>query len=180
MKLFSSYKESLGTRFTNQNLEFTRAIIFVFITCMLFGVPHQIATAQTVHIPDPALRAFLELALGKKAGADITQADMASLKYLQASKCRFLGLSETGLRAPNRWICRSTDDLVGHPIQDMTGLEFAINLIELHLGNSRISDVTPLKNLTKLKYLDLSLNRRISDVTAAQRFDELDTSLSQR
>ena len=35
-------------------------------------------------------------------------------------------------------------------IQSLTGLEFATNLIELELGVNRISDVSPLKDLTKL------------------------------
>ena len=90
---------------------------------------------------------------------------MASLQSFQASRCRFLGLSETKPRAANRWICRSTPDTFRHGIQDLTGLEFATNLTELHLNRNQISDVSPLKNLTKLTYLDLSLNWRISDVS---------------
>ena len=50
-------------------------------------------------------------------------------------------------------------------IRDITGLEYAINLTELHLGRNRISDVSPLKDLTKLIHLDLHRNQIISDVS---------------
>ena len=76
------------------------------------------ATAQTVHIPDPKLRGALELALGKEAGDAITQADMASLESFDAF--------ESGIR-------------------NISGLEFAVNLTTLHLGINRVADLTPLK-----------------------------------
>ena len=94
--------------------------------------------AESVHIPDPSLRAAVELALDKEAGADITQADMASLEVLQTSK--------SGIR-------------------DLTGIEFAINLTKLELGDNRISDVSVLKELTNLTRLRLGANYRISDVS---------------
>ena len=101
----------------------------------------------------------------KNAGDDITQADMASLESLQASSCRFLGLEKAGVRAPERWVCEPVYDTLASGIQDLTGLEFATNLMKLRLNRHRLSDLTPLKNLTKLTYLDLGANRRISDVT---------------
>ena len=165
MRFFISYKESPFPRFLKRNSKLTLVVVFVFLTCILFGVPRQIANAQTVHIPDPGLRAALELALDKKAGEDITQADMAGLQSLQASRCRFLGLSKTGPRSANRWICQPADGTFGSGIRDLTGLEFAINLTTLHLGRNKISDVSPLKNLIKLTYLDLGSNWRISDVS---------------
>ena len=127
---------------------------------------HQMATAQTVHIPDPGLRAALELALGKEAGDDITRADMESLESLQASRCRFIRLKDTNnWGIPSRWICESPNDTFGPAIKKLTGLEYATNLTELHLGRNQISDVSPLQNLTTLTYLDLGANWRISDVT---------------
>ena len=98
---------------------------------MLFYLSHQIALAQTVHIPDPGLRATLELALGKQVGEDITQVEMASLESLDAL--------ETGIR-------------------NIRGLEFAVNLTELHLGRNRILDLSPLEGLKNLSVLDLHLN----------------------
>ena len=142
---------------------------------MLFFFGHlQIATAQTVHIPDPSLRAVIEAALGKEAGEDITQADMASLKSLQASKCRFVRLQDTrNWSTPNRWTCLPIYDTYGAAIENLTGLEFAINLTELHLGRNLISDVSALENLTKLTYLDLGANWRISDVSPLKNLTNL-------
>ena len=79
-------------------------------------------------------------------------------------------------------------------IIDLPGLEHAINLRTLHLGNNHISDVTPLVGLTKLislhlggnqittvttlteltnlKLLDLGLNH-ITDVTPLARLTNL-------
>ena len=163
MKLFSLNEESLSKRFSNQNLEFTRVGIYVFIACVLLWVPHQTVVAKTVHIPDPGLRAALELALGKAAvREDITRADMASLEVLQASKCRFLKQSGVPQWIPLSQRC--SDGRFETDIQELTGLEFAINLKELHLAHNQISDVTPLGALTKLIVLDLHNNFGISDV----------------
>ena len=162
---FLTYGESTCLQPEKQNIELVQVISLIFIACALLLAPPPIATAQTVHIPDPNLRAVLESALGKEAGDDITQADMASLQSLH-NGCRFLRLSEKGVWwVPERWICESTDDTFGYGIQDLTGLEFATNLTELHLGRNQISDVSPLKDLTNLTHLDLGRNQ-ISDVSA--------------
>ena len=129
-----------------QNRRLAQAVSLIFIACMFFFTPHWIATAQTVHIPDPNLRAALESALGKEAGADITQADMASLKTLDALKSN---------------------------ISDLTGLEFATGLIEIELRGNRISDVSPLEQLKNLTKLRLGTNRKISDVSPLKALKNL-------
>ena len=141
--------------------------------CILFLVPYHPAAAQTVHIPDPGLRVVIEAALGKEAGADITQSDMESLESLQA-RCRYLTLSEKGWFTPlaEHWVCETTDDTFVSSIKNLTGLEFATNLIELEFGKNQISDVTPLKNLTKLTHLSLGINQ-ISDVTPLKNLTKL-------
>ena len=141
--------------------------------CILFLVPYHPAAAQTVHIPDPGLRVVIEAALGKEAGADITQSDMESLESLQA-RCRYLTLSEKGWFTPlaEHWVCETTDDTFVSSIKNLTGLEFATNLIELEFGKNQISDVTPLKNLTKLTHLSLGINQ-ISDVTPLKNLTNL-------
>jgi len=48
-------------------------------------------------------------------------------------------------------------------IYNLYGLEYAINLQELNLYFNKISDISPLANLTKLKYLDLTANQ-LSDI----------------
>ena len=45
------------------------------------------------------------------------------------------------------------------PIVNLTGLEYATNLTNLHLDNNQISDLSPLANLTNLTYINLSDNQ---------------------
>ena len=104
-----------------------------------------------VNIPDPNLRAKIEaeieLELGKPVGASITLDDMAMLTMLGASNAN---------------------------INDLTGLEAAINLTKLDLWQNSISDISPLSGLTNLTELDFQSNR-ISDVSALSRLTKLTT-----
>ena len=132
--------------FSNRTLEFRHVVALFFVVCLLFCSSLSVAMAERVHIPDPSLRAAVELALDKEAGAAITQADMASLEVLQAVK--------SGIR-------------------DLTGIEFATNLTKLELGDNRISDVSALKALTNLKRLRLGANYRISDASPLEGLTNL-------
>ena len=91
-----------------------------------------------IEIPDANLRVAIEAALDKTAGETITQADMETLRRLDASSAGII---------------------------DLTGLEYAINLQRLNLARNRISDVSALSGLTNLRRLDLRRNR-ISDFSA--------------
>ena len=155
----------IGSRLATQKLRHYRLVNLILIAYPLLLVIHGNTLAESVHIPDPYLRDALELALGKAENEDITPTDMSSLQVLQASKCRFLMLSEVeSFGTPNRWVCQDSADFQTG-INNLTGIEFAVNLKELHLGRNFITDISPLKNLTKLEYLDLGLNRTISDIS---------------
>ena len=97
--------------------------------------------------PDPQLRAAIAEALGKAQGDTITATDMQKLTALFAS--------EQG-------------------IQDLTGLEFATNLTQLHLTYNQITDVSALAGLTNLTTLDLTYNQ-ITDVSALAGLTNLTT-----
>ena len=162
---FFTYIASTHMDSRSQNQRLIKVVSLIFSMCVFFFSAYQIATAQTVHIPDPGLRTAIELELGKEVGEDITQADMASLQSLQVNNCHFLTLTEMGVWwRTKRWICQSNSDTLEYEIQDLTGLEFAVNLTELHFGPNQVSDVSALKNLTKLTYLDLGRNQ-IADVS---------------
>ena len=92
---------------------------------------------EIVSIPDMNLRAVVEDSLNKASGAPISRDEMAILTRFAA---------------------------VNANISDLTGLEFATNLIALLLVNNSISDLTPLSNLTNLQGLILD-NNSISDLT---------------
>ncbi len=157
-----------------QNVRVTRLINLILTACILFSALYRPATAQSVHIPDPSLRAVIESALGKEAGATITQSEMESLESLHANRCLFLTLSKKGWFTPiaERWICETTDDTFISSINSLKGLEFATNIIELELGRNQISDVTPLKDLINLTRLSLGINR-ISDISALKNLTNL-------
>ena len=81
-----------------------------------------------VNIPDSNLRAVIEGALSKVTGDPITASEMVTLPYLEAN--------EAG-------------------ISNLTGLEYATNLTELHLWRNSVSDISPLAGLTNLTGLYL-------------------------
>ena len=73
--------------------------------------------AGVVEFPDSSLRAAIEGVLDIASGDPITTSDMAALTWLFA---------------------------VNSNISDLTGLEYAINLTELYLGENLISDISVL------------------------------------
>ena len=95
------------------------------------------ATAQTVEISDPNLRAAIETALSKPSGNPITAAEMETLTFLDAG---------------------------ARQIRALTGLESATNLTFLFLLDNSISDLTPLAGLTNLRFLGLQYNS-VSDLS---------------
>ena len=92
---------------------------------------------ESVHIPNPNLRAAIEEALDKPPGAPITVEDMTRLTNL---------------------------DLWNRDVSDLTGLEFAINLKVLSFTHTSISDISPLARLTGLTHLVINENL-ISDLS---------------
>ena len=95
------------------------------------------ATAQTVEISDPNLRAAIETALNKPSGNPITAAEMETLTFLDAG---------------------------ARQVRVLTGLESATNLTFLFLLDNSISDLTPLGGLTNLRFLGLQ-NNSVSDLS---------------
>ena len=97
-----------------------------------------------VDIPDPNLRAAIEINLGKAEGDPIASAEMETLTHLQARNAN---------------------------ISDLTGLEFATNLTSLDLGygeggtSHAVKDLSPLVDLTQLTRLHLP-GKSISDISA--------------
>ena len=86
---------------------------------------------QATTISDAALRAALATALGKGAGEDITRADLASLTTFEATSAG---------------------------IGDLTGLNHALNLTSLKLGDNHIVSLAPLAGLVRLEVLGLESN----------------------
>ncbi len=92
---------------------------------------------ESVYIPDPNLRAAIGEVLGKAPNAQITVEEMEELGRLVAT--------DKG-------------------IQDLTGLQLAINLSRLSLNGNQISDLSPIAGLTGLHALWLRDNP-VSDLS---------------
>ena len=89
---------------------------------------------------DAALRGAVERALGKPAGAPITEEDLATLFTFTASF---------------------------EEIRNLTGLDLATNLRELDLSFNEVARLSPLADLTRLSELDVTFNQ-VSDLTPLQ------------
>ena len=100
--------------------------------------PPEQRPEAVVQIPDPNLRAAITEELGKSPNASITVEDIERLGP-------HLELERKG-------------------IQDLTGLQFANNLIELDLDDNPISDLSPLLGLTNLRDLDFA-HTLVSDLS---------------
>ncbi|MDE0367102.1 MAG: hypothetical protein OXP09_16215 [Gammaproteobacteria bacterium] len=115
---------------------------------------------EIVDIPDPNLQAILETALNKKPGTAITSVEMMKLTHLRAGT---LGISNlSGLEFATNLLELRLD---GNRIEDLTPLAGLVHLQSLHLQSNSIADVSPLSRLTDLRVLLLH-NNRISDVSA--------------
>ena len=102
-------------------------------------------TPEVVSIPDGNLAAVVWETLGLDTGDAVTQLDMLKLRHLEA---------------PAR------------QITDLTGLEHAVNLKGLYLGENQIRDITPLAGSTILEGLQLYGNS-ISDLSPVVRMNNL-------
>ena len=100
---------------------------------------------ESVHFPDPNLRAAVAEALGKAPGSTITVAEMATLERLQAN---------------------------GKEIKDLRGLEFATNLETLEIRGNLVSDLSPIAGLTQLGRLGVPGNK-ISDISPLSELKNL-------
>ena len=60
----------------------------------------------------------------------------------------------------------------GRHIKDLTGLEYAENLVAVGLERNQITDVTPLANLPKLAYVDL-IDNQITDIAPLASLKQL-------
>ena len=100
-------------------------------------------------MPDTTLRTAVRTALGLQPNDVLTQQMMAGLTVLSAAS-----------------------NAAGTGVQDITGLEHAIQLTRLDLGRTGVRDLTPLQDLTHLTHLTLWYTE-ISDLTPLQGLTNL-------
>lgn len=139
---------------------------FVLILTLLLSLTAQ-AYAQVVHVPDPNLRAALREALNIPENSAITQDAMLQLTRFHVQA---LGIADlTGLE-----FARNLRDLHfgRNPISDITPVGTLTNLIALRAYHCEIDDVSPLADLIKLEFLELYGNR-IWDVEPLAKLNQL-------
>ena len=122
------------SRFTPHVSRCFLVIVFGLVAALSIA---QSVSAQVVAIPDPNLKKALQETLQLPDNAPITQQEMLHLTRLH-------------VESPD--------------LNNLTGLEHAINLEDLFLGNvGMVSDLNPISNLTSLRNLNVGGNR-ISDI----------------
>ena len=126
-----------------------------------------VVSAQVVEIPDPNLRAAIAAALDKAPDDAITRAEMETLDSLSAKYRDITDLS--GIE----FAINLTELILGeNNISDISPIATLINLTKLGLGSNRISDISPVSNLTNLQTLGLRSNR-ISDISPVSNLTNL-------
>ena len=113
-----------------------------------------------VRIPDPNLRAAIAEALGKSPNAPITVEDMERLETLEAQNRGIQDL--TGLQFAIN--LRSVLNLRDNQISDTSPIASLINLSGLWFDRNSVSDLSPIAGLINLKRLSFSDNK-ISDLS---------------
>ncbi|MEE8469821.1 MAG: leucine-rich repeat domain-containing protein, partial [Dehalococcoidia bacterium] len=122
-------------------------------------VHHDPITVKVI-FPDENLDAVMRAVLGKQPDEEITAAELAKIKWLDAANKGIADL--TGIE-----YCTNLEALYlnDNRISDLSPLSSLTNLIEIRLWSNEISDISALSSLTSLSWLYLSDNR-ITDVSA--------------
>ena len=123
--------------------------------------------SDLVPIPDINLRAAIESALGKPAGALITAADMARLTRLEADEAGISSL--TGLESATRL---ERIEFRHNAISDLSPLAGLTQLNNIKLRGNKITDVSPLADLVNVDWLGLEENE-INDLSPLRRLIKL-------
>ena len=160
----------------------TQLFRFTFFLLIYLSIPLT-ATAQTVNIPDPNLRAAIEKVLGKAASATITAVDMERLTELIAQNSNvndLTGLEHatnlTRLDLDSEYVEGGGRGINSNSVSDLSPLAGLTNLTWLRLRNNSISDISALAGLTNLTWLNLGGNLMISDISVLSDLTNL-TSL---
>ena len=129
--------------------------------------PPERSPGTVVHIPDPNLRDAIAEALGKSPNAPITVEEMERLKKLEP---RNRGIHDlTGLQFATNLIRLYLRD---NQISDLSPLAGLINLRELWLQDNPLLDISPVRGLTNLTHLEVDTNQ-LSDISPVRGLTNL-------
>ena len=144
------------------------------------NMPNDLAwriAAPPVHIPDPALRDAVRLALALSEEVPVTRRALSQLEALEANAgvgdIAGIGLA-TGLKDLEIRAGTRSHETPKHVVRDITELASLVQLTRLSLTDHGLTDVSALSTLTRLENLNLSVNR-IADIGPLARLSRLDT-----
>ena len=153
---------------------------FILSLLMCLSIP-LIATAQTVDIPDPNLRAAIKQALGSWGRTSVTVADMARLTSLIGPNAHIRVLTglehATNLRVLNlgaEYIEAEERSINSNSVSDISPIAGLTNLTTLNLTNNSVADISPIAGLTKLTWLYLT-NNSVTDISPIAGLTNLKT-----
>ena len=125
--------------------------------------------AQTVHIPDTNLRVAVRETLDLPKGQPVTRDAMLQLTRLDVSDYGSIeNLSGLEFAINLTWL-----SIAYNPITDLRPIAGLTKLTTLYMWATPVSDITPLANLTNLKYFHASYSD-IGDITALRNLIKLE------
>ena len=146
-------------------MKFSFSRLLILSVVAILLSPH--VSAQIVEIPDPNLRQAIRERLELPDEAPITQLEMLRLTKLNAKEAQIENITGLEYAINLKSLVLSTNN-----IQNITPLAGLINLDSLTLQNTPITDLAPLSNLTQLTYLNLT-GAPIKDLTPLANLAQL-------
>ena len=143
---------------SHRNTLLRTLLIFLTFFSLLFLTIQPAYSEEPVNFPDENLEQEIRDAIDKQSG-DIYPSDLEGLTLLIASHSGIDDLTGIEYCVDLQFLA-----LNGNNISNLTPLSNLTNLQKLGLWNNNISDITPLSNLTNLQRLGLCYNN-ISDIT---------------
>lgn len=112
-------------------------------------------------VPNQVLKEVINIQLGKESNSEIEKIELEYLRKLDGDVVEF----KTENVKPG--------DNVNRGIDDITGLEHAVNLEWVDLSENTIDDLSPIKNATHIKWLELDRNN-IANLEPLSNLKELE------
>ena len=127
---------------------------------------------ESVHIPDPNLRAVITETLGKAPDASITVEEMATLERLYANGMGIMDL--TGIASAKNLTVLNIRD---NPLSDLSPLTRLVKLREILFRDTEVADLSPLSGLRDLEMIDASETRitSLAPLAGLKNLQKLDT-----
>jgi len=150
-----------------KGIRWLASLITIFMLLSIVPVSYSSAENDVVSIPDPNLEQAIRDELNKPVG-DITTDDMAEMTSLLAIDRGIENL--TGLEYA---VNLTGLDFSNNQVSDLSPLQNLTSLTELYFGGNQVSDISPLQNLTNLRGLRFSDNQ-VSDISALENLTNLE------